>query len=100
VGTTTQVLVSRVGSVGASESFALGEDDARQLAAKARDERRARRLAQVRTPSVAEPGAATPPAAGPQIVDRGPTVDGAEPGAEDQGLLAAKRRAKERFNER
>ncbi|MFZ4574444.1 MAG: VWA domain-containing protein [Phycisphaerales bacterium] len=67
----------------AEPAIALGEADAKAIAKKAKDERMARKLA----------GMKQPPA--PPIVQKPAAKD--EPG--EGGLMAAKRRAKERFEE-
>jgi hypothetical protein len=76
------------GSAGMEPAIALGEEDARALAKKARDERMARKLAGMRK----DPGEAPRPA---PITEK-PAAP-SEPS--EGGLMAAKRRAKERFDE-
>jgi len=75
-------------AAGMEPAIALGEADARALAKKARDERMARKLAGMRK----DPGEAPRPA---PITEK--LAAPSEPS--EGGLMAAKRRAKERFDE-
>lgn len=67
-------------------SITLGEEDAARLAAKARDERRARRLGQQSSPA-------------PEAGNHSGSSPSGEADEGQSGLLAAKRRARERFEE-
>lgn len=71
--------------------LSLGEEDARQLARAASDRRRAQRLAELRSAGRADASAAT-------SIDPAQPAEPPEP-ADESGLRAAKRRARERFEE-
>jgi hypothetical protein len=79
-------------AVATSDSLALGADDAASLVKAARDRRRAQRLGEVRAMEapVAPPATSDAPVRAPE-----PSAPGAEAG----GLMAAKRRALEKFRE-
>ncbi|HYE63886.1 MAG TPA: VWA domain-containing protein [Phycisphaerales bacterium] len=92
---TVSALKSRVGvdgAAGATPAIALSEQDARDLAVAARDRRRAQRLAGL---SAQAPGGAVETGAG-GATSQPPSKPMKEP---ETGLLAAKRRATERFED-
>lgn len=98
-------------SMGGGSELQLSESDAKALAQAARDRRRRERLGQVApaaegrasvggsVPGVASggDGRASPGATAAPVVDR--TGGGAEGATEGSGLLAAKRRARDRMND-